>query len=346
MACFNTWDIGACGCGPPACQICVSATTCQGSLIGGATITLTQSGTTIGTGTTASVTGGYCFTGLAAGSYNVAVTKTGYTGSNQNVTLSCPGTQNVVLWLTTTSAPTVSFTVTGCGGQNLPGATVTIGGGTYTTNSSGVAGPIALGNGTYPVSISKSPRWQTLTPSNVVVSGCVASGGGTFALTPASGYVCCLPASGGSICADPIATTLLFTGPAGNALLTYQASPGCTYGGCGFASGATMITGSPCDVSSGSAGFGVNWDPSGGVGAFGFSYTYGYGLHSGTHGFTWTNLISCEFGTWTGPCTVFINFGPVSSSTIVCPPAFQVSGTVAGVTGLGAIFNGAWTITE
>jgi hypothetical protein len=99
MACFDAWDIGACGCGPPVCNYTFCATGLTGSALAGALIyiyTNSGLGTLVGSGTTDST--GCCTINIGAtGTYWEVITATGFNTWSGSVTGgSCGGTQTPI----------------------------------------------------------------------------------------------------------------------------------------------------------------------------------------------------------------------------------------------------------
>lgn len=232
-----------CGSNPPPCTICVHATD-QCSPFGdisGATFTVSQSGTTIGTCTTDG--SGQCcvdVTATGSGTYVISVSKTGYAGSTQTVTISCPGSHTYNLTLVVV-AKQIDIVCHGCNSLGAPGVDVTINGGTYTTDSTGhvyLSAPV----GTYTWTTSH-PRFTA--SSHSITVGCGGSSTGNANLTPASGYHCpCL-----TDCAWPLKDTLTLTDSVlGTVTLSYGTGwqgtmtynfPG--YCGCPSASGISIF---------------------------------------------------------------------------------------------------------
>ncbi len=331
---FGVWSIGNCGCtSGSACQINTTVTTCAGADVVGATVTVTQSGTTIGTDTTDS-TGQACVGGLTAGTYNVSAAKAGYSTSNVNVTVTCPGTMYANL-VASPSNLGFRWLVTGCNGGPLPGATLSINGGNYTTDSSGYTPYVALPNGSYTWTLSKA-RFVGASGSGTV-SGCSTTGGlgGAVTLTPASGYTCALS------CVDPIATTLYVTCAAGS--LTCTSTGGGPWTGCGTLTGLTVDNCSG-GTTAGSAAWAIQLagdivDPVCYLAVDMFTET----VHEAV---TWTACASLSYNCPTN-CYCTLSRTPATSpTTLDCPPSVYVAGTFSGLTGLFAIFNGAWAVTE
>ena len=320
---------GCCNCS--GCQICVTVLDCNGAAVSGATVTVKQGATTIGTCTT-NASGQCCVTVPASGTYNVAVTKTGYNGSNQNVSLTCPGTTNVTLYAYT-GAGGVTIHVIGCDvSLGLQGATVTFNGGSYTTNSSGYTPTIAAPAGTYTWTASKT-RFNTGT-SSVTVTGPCSGNGAAITLTPATGYTC--GPDGCQICGDAWPTSLTITTPVGTFTVSWVS--GCIYQGCVYFS--HTVDNCHGGTVAGSVPLLINYTP-GGTGVV-YQYLFTPLTYSGG---TWTN---CASGTYTcGGCTCFLATTAASSPTSeTCPPGYSASGTMTGLTGLDAIFNGPWIVSE
>lgn len=225
-------DVGVCPgpmacCSGCACTVTVCVQGCGGGTIAGAVVTLgslasliTQAG---------GCTNTFCIDPLGgAGSYLLTVSMTGYYTYSETKSVTCGGTITVKL-LPITGQPSAIFTVTGCCGQPLPGATVTIAGASYTTNSSGQVSLGITDAGTYPWSISKA-RFVTKTGS-LTLTACSAGGTAVNAtLVPASGFQCGPGNTSGSAfphkLADPVPTTLfLMDSVYGAVTLTYSATP-------------------------------------------------------------------------------------------------------------------------
>lgn len=329
---------GGCGCcgGTSTCQICVTATSCGGTAVSGATVTVTQGVTTIGTCTT-DASGNCCVdvTSTGSGTYNVAVSKTSHSGSNKNVSVTCPGTTNVALSIDAANTGT-QFSVAGCNYPSpLPGATVTFNGGTYITASTGFTQYIPSPPGTYSWSIAKS-RFNTATGSTTVNSSC-AYGLVSQTLTPATGYTC----DGTRLCADPILNTLAATCAVGSLTLTVTGSP--IWIGCGYFSSSNV---DDCSggVTTGNVPYSIEYTPGGGTD---FSiFFFSNGIQTKYSGGTWS---TCDTAI-TGACVGASRNGPIhgTETSVNCPasPPYTASGSVSGYTGLFAVFNGAWTITE
>jgi hypothetical protein len=221
-----TYQDPGCCCSGGACtcptQICIEA--CGGTTpINGATITVA----TLAPQTTG-VSGcdTFCLDPLGgAGSQQVTVSATGYYTYSNSVSLACNATETIKL-LPITGNPSILFQINGCCALVLPGATVTIGGNNYTSDSAGQVKVGITDAGTYPWSVSKT-RFVTQTGS--VTIGACAAGGATVTvnMAPTTGYECGPGgSSGGTIplsLADPVPTTLFLTDSVwGSATLTYS----------------------------------------------------------------------------------------------------------------------------
>lgn len=204
-----TWgDWSACGCKPgdetPPCQLCVTVLDqCSPFLpVSGATVTVTKAGFATVTCTT-DAAGKCCVDIPSSGTYNVAVSKAGFAGSNKPAVVTCPGTTDVTLTLVV-DAKKSRICVTGCpipggGFFPLPGVTVNVGSSTYTTGSDGCVS-FSAPTGTYSVTVSK-PRFVSQTFSFTVT--CLG-GSANRGLSPATGFHCCG-------CADPLPDNLMLT---------------------------------------------------------------------------------------------------------------------------------------
>lgn len=195
---------GNCQCdGEDECRICVTVTNCAGTLaINGATVTVTQDGDTVGTCET-DIDGTCCVVVPEAGTYNVAVTKTGLIGSNQEVTATCPG--DTATTLTAASGATYhKFTVgSSCvAASKLAGVAFTINGGTYTSDANGEV-KFSAPAGTYTYTATKSRYADRSASVTLACSGTWWS----WSMLPATGYRCV--ANG--VCVTPAPETMTFT---------------------------------------------------------------------------------------------------------------------------------------
>jgi hypothetical protein len=222
-------------CGPGACLLCVHVASCGGTPTSGATVVVKQGATTIGSGVT-DASGNYCcdITATGPGTYNAAVSLTGNTGSNKDVVVTtCPGTTSAGLTVSPTGNGRVTGNVKGCQSNPLPGATVTINGGTYTTDSSG-NWAAAVPSGTYPFTVTFPPRFNAGSGTATVTS-CTNSNQSTT-LTPATGYQC-LPTYGAcGTTPFPLKTTLQFTdtGTGMSGAVVYGMNTGMHFSYAGF----------------------------------------------------------------------------------------------------------------
>lgn len=316
--------------------------TCDGSPVEGATVTLTQGYIEVGTCTTDEA--GKCCISATEGTYRIEASKTGYVGSNKTVDVTCPGETDVELDIEPTIGAYVWFQVNGCVNGagapiGLPGATVDFNGGSYTTDADGKVNiPTPRDLGTYAYSVSKD-RFTTATGSVTVLFHCQ----NLFpfvGMTPADGYCC--PSSGGYYdCPDPVSKTMHFTGPLGSLEITLNDSCG------GLACGTFEAEIRDCThhLRAGTVPYAVAITPGNGP-----IYLYARDLWFGTDfsAATWSdcgNTLVCPCGAFT--CARDNTpLSPAPPTSITCPPGFTSSGTVSGLTGLGAVFNGDWTLSE
>jgi hypothetical protein len=176
-----------CCCGTASCQLCVTVTDCSGAALSGATVTITQGVTTIGTCTT-NGSGQCCVNVSSSGSYVATVTLSGYTGSNKTVSVTCPAGESVTL-VATPNANRHRFSATSpCDSAGIPGVIFTINGGSYTTDSSGFA-YYAVPAGTYAwTATSPYPGLSNASGTKVHFNCFTSNWGHLFAL--ASGWIC------------------------------------------------------------------------------------------------------------------------------------------------------------
>ena len=141
-----------------------------GATISGATVTIVG-----GASTTTNGSGFYQFTNVAAGTYSVTASATGYNSSTANgvaVTAGNTTVQNFALTATGPTTGTLQGNVTNAAtGANISGATVTIAGGaSTTTNKSGFYQFTNVAAGTYSVTASAT-GYNPSTANNVTVTG-------------------------------------------------------------------------------------------------------------------------------------------------------------------------------
>jgi hypothetical protein len=173
---------GGCQC---STQICVED--CSGNPIVGATVTV---GSLAPATTTTGGCVSFCLDALGgAGSYQTTVSDTGFFTFSNTKSLACDGTTTVKL-LPNTGPPSVTFEVTGCNGAALPGATVEIGGSTYTTDVDGKVNVGITDAGTFGWEVSFPPRFVSQSGS-VTLTSCGSFGNVAVQLLPASGFFCC-----------------------------------------------------------------------------------------------------------------------------------------------------------
>jgi hypothetical protein len=166
-----------------AAQTFTISGTISGAGANGATITL--SGTA--SGTTTSAAGGFSFTGLAKGSYTVAVAQSGfvYTPTSQAITIT---TANATTTFSSVAQTyTISGTISGTGGN---GATVNLSGSASATTVASSTGAYSFTviNGTYTVTPSKSgfvftPASPSVTVNNANVTVSFTSAARTFTIS-------------------------------------------------------------------------------------------------------------------------------------------------------------------
>jgi hypothetical protein len=244
-----------CGGGGCTCSTTICVESCSGSALVGATVTV-GSLAPVTTGATGCVS--ICLDSLGgAGSYQVKVSDSGYIPYSNTLSLTCNGTKTTKLL--PTGSPSILFQVYGCCSQVLPGATVTIAGATYTTDSSGQASIGLTDAGAYPWSISKS-RFDTTTGSTTI-GACPGTTDVTETLTAASGYECAPTNCAATITlADPIPDTLTLTDSVyGAVTLTYLSTapagfPATIGGGIGWYSpgaGTSVTALAACSCPSG-----------------------------------------------------------------------------------------------
>lgn len=244
------------------------------------------------------------------------------------------------------SVPCVTLTVTvyGCNGAALSGASVTVTDGTTThtgtTNGSGQYTTPTLYSATWGWTASYSPRFNTSSTRNVVVSCPTTNKTDSVTLTAATGYVCTGQFTG---CALPIATTLYLTDSVTGVTTTltydsvnlwwYGFSTWTGYGGC---------TGSPCPSRNVKMGYTLFF--SGGPYLSFGGENNGFGFTDGCPGSDFTYGFASTFS------------GTTSST---CPPSFSWSATGTWTTSGGIVLghpynvgacsnNGTstWTVTE
>ena len=198
--------------GGSSCQICVIVTDCVGAIVSGATVSIT--GPTSGTCTTDG--SGVCCVDVTAGgsgTYTIAVSKTGYYTTSQQVAVTCPGTTNVSLKLTNDSSKITIIEVKGCGSAAVQGAIVTLCGTSQATDSMGRTYWTISINQTCTLTISK-PGYTTYS-GPYVTTNCVYVLS-TYTLSLAAGFVCC------GTC--PVPQTLYVTDGCGTQTITWNGS--------------------------------------------------------------------------------------------------------------------------
>jgi hypothetical protein len=331
---------------PPAAAPCSGSidvtVTYAGSPVVGATVTLSGAGS--GSGTTDS-SGFVSIPITVAGSYTVTMSALGCLASaSTTVTATCAVNPVSLTPATPTNRSRIAFAVKGCNSLGLSGSTVTAtkSGVTYsgTTDGSGNAtlDVSASGAGTYTLTASDPSGGRFVAFSGSVAVTCTASAVSVgVTLTPATGYHCASPITVGFRCVLPIKDTLTLTTNLGGVTLTWNGSEWAAVQNVG---GVTAVTagctaGSPPTCNGpGVAGqtVVVNWHF---AGSMGLTNTYG----------------TCRFGGSTtlpvsGTLTACTTTSGDSSTTssVVCPTSFLVSGTANAGSHVG--WTGSWTITE
>lgn len=159
---FKKASPGCCSCTGTCtgAQICVQVDGCNGLALAGATVTISLSGTTIGTGTSDG-TGKYCHAIASAATYTIVVSMTGFNTSTTTYAAVCSSsTNNPTVNLTAASG----YVCTPCCAESISTAskTLTTTGGTFTLAYLGntfAGGPygIVLGTPVWGVCVMTSP---------------------------------------------------------------------------------------------------------------------------------------------------------------------------------------------
>jgi hypothetical protein len=191
---------------------------------GGSGATVTLSGSASAT-VSADSAGSYSFNGLANGSYTVTPSKSGYTFTPLNQSVTVNGTSVSGINFTAQAVPStwnISGTISPASGGN--GAMVTLGGATsasVTADSSGNYSFSGLANGTYTVTPSKSGYTFTPASRTVTVNGANVSGIGFTAQPAASSGIHLVQTSvnGFESSVASISATFSSTNTAGNFLI-------------------------------------------------------------------------------------------------------------------------------
>lgn len=218
------------------------------------------------------------------------------------------------------SVGSIAFTVTGCSGVAVSGATVSVTGpggfsASGTTNGSGQVTFSIIGYpaGSYSWTVTYSPRYATASGTRIV--SCNSTNATSVSLSAASGYTC-MPC-----CDVPVKNTLNVTTPFGG-------TGTITYGGLGFPFWAGTIAeslpcrqGAGCTATTGTVSTNV-WAVGGGAtcSASGFNTSDGYSI-GGSPSVEWL----CDSGGCTsGASFVFYQVGTASYT---CEP-FSFSATM------------------
>lgn len=194
---FSLGGLGNCAngtnpcCNSSGCSTTICVTGCpSGSPLGGATVEIQSGGKTIASGTTVSPGGCIGLAIPAAGSYTVVVSATGYNGYTGTLDLQCNGTTTIALQ-PNTIPDTLSFTVLGCCGLVLPGATVTLSDGQSATTDANGQCSFSVGmGGTITYTASYPLRFVPYTGSISLPACAYQQPGVTIQLTAANGYYC------------------------------------------------------------------------------------------------------------------------------------------------------------
>lgn len=316
----------------------MTVSSCLGGFVEGATVTVSQDGTTVGTCTT-DAAGQCCVDVSSSGTYNVRVEKASYYGSNRNVSVTCPGVTEVDLVMVATTAGWKPL-IKGCNGLPLEGATITVNDGTYVTDSTGYpsVGGIALpSGGPFPYTIAKSPRFDDATGDATSFPGNPCFYLPTeITLSPANGYSCSQ-----LCCADPFANTLYITSPVGTIAVT---NPGGapSWQGCDYFSNGNVD------------------DCAGGVHTANVPYAavcippqivfyYGIRAFSTTkyEGGTWSTCHTTVSWTCNNPGFTVLDNTPLTGGPGSCDcDAHTFEQTLSGLLFQGSIFNGTSTGSE
>jgi len=232
----DRYNLSICEILPPASATFSASGTVSPAASGSGT-TLTLSGGATGT-VTADASGNFTFSGLPNGTYTITPSKTGFTFTPANQTVTVSGANVSAVNFTAAAVPTFSVSGTVSPAASGSGTTLTLSGGatgTVTADASGNFTFTGLANGTYTITPSKSGF--TFTPANqaVTVSGANVTGV-SFTAQPVptfsvSGTVS--PAASGA------GTTLTLSG-AGTGTVTADASGNFTF--TGLANGSYTIT--------------------------------------------------------------------------------------------------------
>jgi hypothetical protein len=324
--------VGGCACTCGNCNMCFTCAECKngvgtGSYVAGANVVVSQSGTSVASCTTNS--SGQCCVSLPSGSYTSQITKSGYVTYNGSETLSCPTQLNVASPL-----GYILFTISGCTGP-LPGATLTIGGSGYISDSNGQV-RLTLVSGSYPWSVSAT-RFATAT-GTLVLSGnsCQSVTGSTsVTLLAAAGYTCTCA------CNLPISNTLHATD---SVMGAYSLSYDSTLSGSnGFPtwSGTVTFTLGFCGCAQHSQTIPATWEVPSPGGTCSQGRT--------TYGFCAMNPGSLNFCPVASPCTPNTSEQLSSGASLTCPPSFSFSASqviqACGVQGISQLLGPSQTQT-
>ena len=205
---------GCCGSGG-VCPVTFHVTTCAGAAVVAAPVVLSPDGgaTTFTVNTDGGGTAIFFLPTAQLGpssSWLVTISTASTVIYKRTEPLSC--NQVITVKLLPAGSPAATWHVGGCCGSALPGATLSIAGATYTSDSSG---NIAIGltdPGSYPWTLSKA-RFVSSTGTLTIPAACATGTTYNVTLNPAAGFACGPPLSqpDGNPRPDPIPTTLSFT---------------------------------------------------------------------------------------------------------------------------------------
>ncbi len=228
---FNIWTGCQCCGDDHSCPIRICVETCDGSPVplAGVTVSILNGDTLISSCVTILGADGKACCGLVIrdpGTYTLKVEVGGCITYKRKRAFEC--NTKYTIKLKCNGVPTVTFTVTGCCGDRLPGATVTFDGAEYTTDSNGQVFIGETDAGTFNWTIRKD-RFMEVTGTETLTD-CQANVNISRLLSPASGYHCGPKTSGPN--PDPVPDTLVLTDSVwGTTFLTYSAT---LFGGPGW----------------------------------------------------------------------------------------------------------------
>ncbi len=320
--------------------------TLNGSGLSGVTVTAGSATATTGT------TGAYTITGLTNGTYTVTPSKSGYTFSPANYSVTINGANVTGKNFTATAATTysISGTVT-YNSSGLSGVTMTLSGAASATTSTATDGTYTfsgLANGTYTVTPSKSGYTFSPTSTSVTISGAnqtgknftaTVSGGGDVPLTSGVGV-------SGSVAESAYVYYTIYV-PSGATNLTvrltglsadidlYDKAPS-TAGGTATHPTTSTYTGRSWNSGTTSESLSHS------------SPTYGtwsiaaYGYEAGSY--TVTATVTTGTTTYSISGTITLNGSGLSGVTVTAGSATATTGTTGAYT-ISGLANGTYTVT-